>query len=62
MAIDLTWYAKYKPTVDAILSSFIWVVFAYNTFKDLPSIISGVGSGAHAVTHIQKEQERNNRP
>lgn len=54
-AIDLKWYAKYKPTVDVLLSSFIWVVFIFNTWKDLPNIINGVGSGGHAVAEIQKK-------
>lgn len=39
--------------VDILLSSFIWVVFIFNTWKDLPHIINGAGSGAHAITEIQ---------
>lgn len=57
-AIDLKWYTKYKPMVDVLLSSFIWVVFVFNTFKDLPSIINGVGTGAHAMSEIDKYQKK----
>lgn len=55
IAIDFTWYSKYKPMVDIVLSSIIWVVFIFNTFKDIPNIISGVGSGAHAVAKIKED-------
>lgn len=46
LALDMSWYTPYKPSVDIILSGFLWVVFIWNTFKDLAGIISGVGSTA----------------
>lgn len=39
--IDMTWYAKYKPTVDVILSVFLWLFFLWRVFLSLPGIISG---------------------
>lgn len=39
--IDMTWYAKYKPTVDIILSVFLWLFFLWRVFLSLPGIISG---------------------
>ena len=30
------------------MSSFIWGVFIFNTFKDVPNIISGTGSAAYS--------------
>ena len=40
--VDLRWYAEYKPTVDALLSAFMWLVFLWRVFIRLPGIISGV--------------------
>ena len=48
VAVDLSWYDRYKPSVDIILGSIIWAVFLWNTFRDLPNIVRGVG-GAHIV-------------
>lgn len=40
--LDLSWYAKYKPTVDAILSAFLWILFIWKLFLKLPGIVSGL--------------------
>lgn len=39
--LDLSWYAEYKPTVDAILSGFLWLLFLWGVFKHAPGIIGG---------------------
>lgn len=39
--LDLSWYTQYKPTVDVILSGFLWILFLWGIFKHAPSIISG---------------------
>ena len=39
--VDLTWYAEYKPTVDVILSAFLWLWFIWRLALSLPGIISG---------------------
>lgn len=41
VALDLSWYSQYKPTVDVILSSVLWTFFVWRMFTHLPSIISG---------------------
>lgn len=41
VALDMSWYARYKPTVDVILSSMIWLFFVWRVFVKLPSIIGG---------------------
>jgi len=38
-----------------ILSGILWLVFAWNTYKNLPNIISGVSSGAVATASIIQE-------
>lgn len=54
--VDFSWYAPYKDTIDFLISSILWVVFAWNTFKDLPSIIGGVGSAAHSTAVIDTDK------
>lgn len=44
-AIDLSWYADYKPSVDLIMSSILWVFFIWQVFIKLPGIISGTPMG-----------------
>lgn len=39
--LDLRWYERYKPTGDAIISAFLWLVFAWRVFIHLPGLISG---------------------
>ena len=40
--LDLRWYARYKPTGDAIISAFLWMVFVWRMFIKLPGIIAGL--------------------
>jgi len=53
--LDFGWYEPYKESVDVILSGILWLVFAWNTYKNLPNIISGVSSGAVATASIIQE-------
>ena len=40
--LDLRWYSEYKPTVDILISAFLWAVFCWRTFIKIPGIISGM--------------------
>ena len=40
--LDLRWYSEYKPTVDTIISAFLWICFVWRVFIKLPGIISGM--------------------
>ena len=40
--LDLRWYSEYKGTVDAIISAFLWICFAWRMLLKLPGIISGM--------------------
>lgn len=48
--IDMSWYAQYKPTMDLVISVFLWLFFLWRVFLALPGIISGTsgfwGSGS----------------
>lgn len=55
IALDMTWYARYKPSVDAIVGSIMWVVFGWKLFIGLPNIIGGVGSQYNEVNTQMKD-------
>lgn len=40
--LDLSWYEKYKPTVDMIISPFLWILFIWKLFLKLPGIVGGL--------------------
>lgn len=50
--IDLTWYSKYKPSMDFVLSAFLWIWFLWRILLSLPGIVQGTsgfwGSGTVA--------------
>lgn len=41
VALDLSWYARYKPTVDNLLSALMWGFFIWNTYTHIPDILNG---------------------
>lgn len=45
VALDLSWYARYKPTVDLFLSAVMLLFFVWRVFVHLPGIISGASVG-----------------
>lgn len=59
--IDMSWYARYKPTGDALLSSFFWVVFAWRTFVHLPGIISGASGNFVQIHNLEENYYKHNK-
>lgn len=47
--LDMTWYARYKPTIDLIIIGFTYIGFFFLLYKRLPDIIKGAG----AITSIE---------
>ena len=43
--LDLTWYERYKPYGDAIISSFLWAWFGWRLLHNIPGLLNGT-SGA----------------
>lgn len=41
--LDLTWYSQYKPTMDLVISGFLWLLFAWRFFLRLPGLLRGEG-------------------
>ena len=54
--LDLTWYSRYKPTMDTVLSAFLWIFALWRIFLHLPSIIRG-GSGIWGTGDVAEEKE-----
>lgn len=40
--LDLSWYQKYKASVDGILSGFLWLGYLWLLFKRAPGILNGM--------------------
>ena len=58
--LDLRWYAAYKPTVDAIISAFLWACFIWRMFLKLPGIINGA-AGDFVLIQSRREDYFNDR-
>ena len=41
--LDLTWYSQYKPTVDTVISAFLWLLFAWRYLLRIPGLLRGEG-------------------
>lgn len=39
--LDLTWYSRYKPYGDALISSFLWAFFGWRLLHHIPGLING---------------------
>lgn len=39
--LDLTWYSRYKPAGDAIISAFLWAMFGWRMLHYLPGLVNG---------------------
>lgn len=57
VCLDMSWYEEYKPAGDAFISAVLWLVFAWNTFRNLPNIIAGIGAGGNVTTSIIKASQ-----
>lgn len=52
VTIDFAWYARYKPYVDTIVASMIWVGFLWRLYKRLPEIIHGGAMITDMITDV----------
>ena len=55
VVLDMSWYARYKPTVDSFLSAWIYLYFGYQVFTRLPNIINGV-AGDFKTTYVAADK------
>jgi hypothetical protein len=59
--LDLSWYEDYKPTVDGIMSGFLWLLFLWGLFKQAPNILAGMGITYNRSEDIQDWRNKNGR-
>lgn len=52
--LDMSWYAPYKKTSDALFGSFLWLVFSWRVIHRIPSIINGTSSTVSSVMRDAK--------
>lgn len=55
--LDMTWYERYKPIVDPFLSAWMWLVFIYGVYTNLPNIISGSAGTFKAYDGLNANSE-----
>lgn len=58
LALDMSWYSRYKPSVDSLLSSMMWLFFIWRMFCALPGIISGTSAMYSSEERYTKIMEK----
>lgn len=58
LALDMSWYSRYKPSVDTLLSSMMWLFFIWRMFCALPGIISGTSAMYSSEERYTKIMEK----
>ena len=58
--MDLSWYARYKPTMDAVIGGFIWLWLAWRIYLSIPGIISGASGVWGSITRHSERSMKNN--
>lgn len=61
VALDLSWFARYKPTTDRLISAVLWAFFIWRVFVLLPGIINGTGGMVGSVQDHDIRQEKANK-
>lgn len=54
IALDMTWYSRFKPYGDAIVIGFCYIIFFWTVYRRLPDIISGAGAIVDKTSDITK--------
>ena len=58
--LDLTWYSKYKPTMDTVIAGFLWLLFAWRFFLRLPGLLRGeVGTIDRLDSYLSEKRKKN---
>lgn len=55
--LDMSWYERYKPTVDAFLSAWLWLTFIWRVYTRLPGIINGASSDFQTVSNAYENRD-----
>jgi len=57
--LDVSWYLEYKPFVDDVIVGFVWLMFLWNLYGELPRIVHGEGSIAKMYGIIKTSGKEN---
>lgn len=57
--LDVSWYLEYKPFVDDVIVGFVWLMFLWNLYGELPRIIHGEGSLAKMYSIVESSRKEN---
>lgn len=60
--VDFSFYDSYKPTMDAIISAFLWLWFCWRMILVLPGLISGASGIPGAVIDIASSERSSTSP
>lgn len=55
--LDMSWYARYKPVVDAFLSAWLWLCFIWRVYTRLPAIINGAAGDFQVVNSAYESRD-----
>lgn len=53
--IDFSWFLPYREDFLALESAIIWLFFIWRTYKNLPNIINGVGTGVSTAGGLESD-------
>ncbi len=53
--MDLSWYSRYKPMGDTIITAFVYGFFIWRFYCRLPELIRGAGIITDNVSRSSKE-------
>lgn len=65
--LDFSWYGRYKPAVDKVLSAFMWLGFLWAVYRNLPALMSGMTVSVMTDTFdktagkVERENEKRER-
>ena len=54
-ALNLSWYSRYKPIGDIIITAFVYAFFIWRFYCRLPEIIRGAGISVDYTSRIARE-------
>ena len=58
VALNLSWYSRYKPIVDIVITAFVYVFFIWRFYCRIPEIIRGAGISTDYTSRISKEVDK----
>lgn len=50
--LDVSWYERYKPYGDSVISAILWVTYLHSLWRQIPGIIGGASGGISAANGI----------